>query len=190
MAQTPLKHCSPYHPRSSHGKVLSLTEEVEFPSQSGEQQSFQPQWTDCTCSLPRHQLSLSGEGMQGARGGGFGTHFTDDILARREVHPKPKDIRATIHDRDLQQSALGRHPSSLKWQTGSAGASCGTWQWTLVSRVTEGCNVLAGQSAVTAVETIPAPVAMLLLSAQHSSSTFWTATVPNSSWITTSPKRA
>ena len=25
---------------------------------------------------------------------GFGTHFTDDILARREVHPKPKDIRA------------------------------------------------------------------------------------------------
>ena len=66
-----------------------------------------------------------------------------------------------------QQSALGRHPSSLKWQTGSAGASCGTWKWTLVSRVTEGCNVLAGQSAVTAVETIPAPVAMLLLSAQH-----------------------
>ena len=63
MAQTPLKHCS------SHGKVLSLTEEVEFPSQSGEQQSFQPQWTDRTCSLPRHQLSLSGEGMQGARGG-------------------------------------------------------------------------------------------------------------------------
>ena len=36
---------------------------------------------------------------------GFGTHFTDDILARREVHPKPKDIRATIHDRDLQQNA-------------------------------------------------------------------------------------
>lgn len=34
---------------------------------------------------------------------GFGTHFTDDILARREVHPK--DIRATIHDRDLQQNA-------------------------------------------------------------------------------------
>ena len=34
---------------------------------------------------------------------GFGTHLTDDILARREVHPK--DIRATIHDRDLQQNA-------------------------------------------------------------------------------------
>ena len=34
---------------------------------------------------------------------GFGTHFTDDILARREVHPK--DIKATIHDRDLQQNA-------------------------------------------------------------------------------------
>ena len=31
---------------------------------------------------------------------------------------------------------------------------------------------------------------MLLLSAQHSSNTFWTATVPNNSWITTSPKRA
>ena len=117
---------------------------------------------------------------------GFGTHFTDDILARREVHLKPTDISATIHDRRTQQSALGRHPSSLKWQTGSAGASCGTWKWTLVSRVTEGCNVLAGQSAVMAVETIPALVAMLLLSAQHSSNTFWTATVPNSSWITTS----
>ena len=34
---------------------------------------------------------------------GFGTHFTDEILARREVHPK--DIRAAIHDRDLQQNA-------------------------------------------------------------------------------------
>ena len=34
---------------------------------------------------------------------GFGTHFTDDILARREVHLK--DIKASIHDRDQQQSA-------------------------------------------------------------------------------------
>ena len=34
---------------------------------------------------------------------GFGTHFTDDILARREVHLK--DIKASIHDRDQQQSS-------------------------------------------------------------------------------------
>ena len=69
MAQTPLKHCGPCHSGRSHGEIPSLTEEVEFPSQSGEQQSFQPQWTDCICSLPRLRLSLSGEGMQGALGG-------------------------------------------------------------------------------------------------------------------------
>ena len=34
---------------------------------------------------------------------GFGTHFTDNILARREVHLK--DIKASIHDHDQQQSA-------------------------------------------------------------------------------------
>ena len=121
---------------------------------------------------------------------GFGTHFTwrgARSIRSRRTSEQPSMIATCSR---TQQSALGRHPSSLKWQTGSAGASCGTWQWTLVSRVTEGCNVLAGQSAITAVETIPAPVAMLLLSAQHSSNTFWTATVPNTSWITTSPKRA
>ena len=132
MLKWPKHLCSSYHPRSSHGKVLSLTEEVEFPSQSGEQQSFQPQWTDRTCSLPRHQHSLSGEGMQGARRGLALTSLTTSWRGARSIR---RTSEQTIHDRDLQQNAAkcsGRHPSSLKWQTGSAGASCGTWQWTLV----------------------------------------------------------
>ena len=99
----------------------------------GEQQSFQPQWTDCTCSLPRHQLSLSGEGMQGARGGVWhSTSLRTSWRGARSIRRTSEQPSMIATCSRTQQSALGRHPSSLKWQTWSAGAICGTWQWTLV----------------------------------------------------------
>ena len=98
VAQTPLKHCSPYHPRSSHGKVPSL---MSFLHRVANSNPFSLSGrTVLALSQDINSLCLVKECRELEEG--FGTHFTDDILARREVHPK--DIRATIHDRDLQQN--------------------------------------------------------------------------------------
>ena len=55
---------------------------------------------------------------------GLRTHFTNDILARREVHPK--DIRATIHDRDLQQNVA---KCSVKAPIIAEVANWVGWRW-------------------------------------------------------------
>ena len=99
MAQTPLKHCSPYHPMV---RSRVLQRKLSFLHRVANSNPFSLSGrTVLALSQDINSLCLVKECRELEEG--FGTHFTDDILARREVHPK--DIRATIHDRDLQQNA-------------------------------------------------------------------------------------
>ena len=87
MAQTPLKHCGPCHSGRSHDEIPSLTEEVEFPSQSDKHSLFSLSGrTVFALSQDIDSLCLVKECRELEEG--FGTHVNDNIVARREVHLK------------------------------------------------------------------------------------------------------